>query len=102
MSSVGGDPRARFGRNVLAARKLAGLSQSQLAEKSGIHSTEISRMERGLRNPRLTTIIRLARAVGYRESAQLLVNVDPWWPSETAAAMAGIFANGKEGTVGAP
>jgi transcriptional regulator with XRE-family HTH domain len=52
-----------FASNVKALRTRRGLSQSQVGTRSGIHFTEISRIERGLRDPRLTTIVRLARAL---------------------------------------
>jgi transcriptional regulator with XRE-family HTH domain len=95
MSSVELDPRVLFGRNALAARKAAHLSQSQVAAKSGIHVTEVSRIEHGRRDPRLSTMIRLAQAVGYDELAQLLVNIDPWRPSGEAAAIAGIYTHAR-------
>lgn len=57
------DLRGLLARNVLAARKEANLSQSQVAAKATIHNTEISRIERGLRDPRMSTIVRLARAL---------------------------------------
>jgi transcriptional regulator with XRE-family HTH domain len=34
-----------------------------LARIAGTHASEISRLERGLRDPRLSTIVRLARAL---------------------------------------
>jgi transcriptional regulator with XRE-family HTH domain len=55
---------ARFAQNVRAARERAGLTQEQVADASGIHSTEVSRIERGLRDPRISTVLRLARAMG--------------------------------------
>jgi transcriptional regulator with XRE-family HTH domain len=36
---------------------------SDLARIAGTHASEISRLERGLRDPRLSTIVRLARAL---------------------------------------
>lgn len=51
-------------RNVRAQRARRGLSQSQVGKLSGIHFTEISRIECGLRDPRISTLIRLARALG--------------------------------------
>jgi transcriptional regulator with XRE-family HTH domain len=87
----GHDPRALLGRNARAARKEAHLSQSQVAAKSAIHSTEVSRIERGLRDPRLSTIIRLARAVGV-QPAQLLDGIEVWLPPSPAAAMAAAMA----------
>lgn len=50
-----------------ALRKLRGeraLSQEQLADKSGLHRTYISLLERGEKSPTLTTIVRLAAALG--------------------------------------
>jgi transcriptional regulator with XRE-family HTH domain len=52
-----------FARNVKTLRARRGLSQSQVSKLSGIHHTEISRIERGLRDPRMSTLIRLARAL---------------------------------------
>ncbi len=55
-----------FAENVAAARAASGLSQSQVSGRSGIHATEVSRIERGLRDPRLSTVVRLARALGVK------------------------------------
>jgi transcriptional regulator with XRE-family HTH domain len=44
-------------------RKDAGLSQEELADLSGIHLTHIGGLERGVRNPSYTTLVRLARAL---------------------------------------
>jgi transcriptional regulator with XRE-family HTH domain len=60
-----------FARNVKAQRARRGLSQSQVGKLSGIHFTEISRIERGLRDPRMSTLIRLARALGMPPSRLL-------------------------------
>jgi transcriptional regulator with XRE-family HTH domain len=62
---------AIFARNVAATRARQGLSQSQVSKRSGVHVTEVSRIERGLRDPKLSTIVRLARAMGV-EPARLL------------------------------
>lgn len=68
------EAREQFGRNLRGARREAGLSQEQLAERSGLHMTEISRLERGVRDPRLATVVRLARGLGVR-AADLLQDV---------------------------
>jgi transcriptional regulator with XRE-family HTH domain len=52
-----------FGANLRAARARRGLTQEQLAHASGVTSGEISRMERGVREPRITTLVRLADAL---------------------------------------
>jgi len=53
-----------LGANLREARKNLGLSQEQVAERSGVHATEVSRIEAGKRDPRVSTVERLARAVG--------------------------------------
>jgi transcriptional regulator with XRE-family HTH domain len=57
-------PEERFAANVRQLRKAAGLSQEDLAGRTGLHPTEISRLERAAREPRLGTIVRLARGLG--------------------------------------
>jgi transcriptional regulator with XRE-family HTH domain len=58
------DPTEQFSKNLRAARLRAGLSQEQLADRCDLHPTEISRLERARREPRLGTIVRVARALG--------------------------------------
>ena len=57
-------PEERFAANLRRCRKAAKLTQEQLAAKTELHPTEISRLERGVREPRLGTIVRLARGLG--------------------------------------
>jgi len=52
-----------LGSNLRAARKNLGLTQEQVAERSGVHVTEISRMEAGKRDPQVSTLLKLAKAV---------------------------------------
>lgn len=52
-----------FAQNVVTARKAQHLTQEQVSDRSGVHVTEVSRIERGLRDPRVSTLIRLARAL---------------------------------------
>ena len=54
---------AVLGTNLRAERKRLGLTQEQVAERSGVHSTEVSRIEGGKRDPKVSTLERLARAV---------------------------------------
>ena len=65
------NPREQFGRNVRDARTRAGVAQVRLAAAAGMHRTEISLLERGARDPRLSTIVRLARALGVSPAALL-------------------------------
>jgi transcriptional regulator with XRE-family HTH domain len=53
----------RFGENLTWLRKEAGLSQQATAERAGLHGVEVSLLERGLRVPRLETILKLAGAI---------------------------------------
>jgi transcriptional regulator with XRE-family HTH domain len=55
---------ARFSRNLLALRERAGISQGELAERVGLHHTQISKFENGRRAPRLPTIFAIADALG--------------------------------------
>lgn len=52
-----------FGKMVRFHRGKAGYSQEKLANRAGIHRTYIGGIERGERNPTLTMIHRLARAL---------------------------------------
>lgn len=54
---------AGFGTNLRAARERLGLTQEEVAQRSGVHSTEVSRIEAGKRDPKVSTLERLARAV---------------------------------------
>jgi transcriptional regulator with XRE-family HTH domain len=54
----------RFARNVADARRLAGLTQEEVSARSGVHPTEVSRIERGERDVRVSTVYRLAEALG--------------------------------------
>jgi transcriptional regulator with XRE-family HTH domain len=56
-------PEKRFAANLRRLRKEAGMSQEDLADRTGLHPTEISRLERAAREPRLGTIVRLARGL---------------------------------------
>jgi len=53
----------KLGPNLRAARLRLELSQEQVSERSGVHATEVSRIEAGKRDPRVSTVERLARAV---------------------------------------
>ena len=57
------EPTKRFARNLKIERKSREISQEALAAKANVHRTEISLLERGGRDPRLSTIVRLARAL---------------------------------------
>lgn len=54
-------------------RSSLGISQEELAERSGLHRTYISDIERGARNPTLRTLSRLAVALGMSASQLVLL-----------------------------
>jgi transcriptional regulator with XRE-family HTH domain len=53
----------RFGENVRAARQAKGWTQEDLAAESGLAVVQVSRVERGAREIRLTTLLRLLGAL---------------------------------------
>jgi transcriptional regulator with XRE-family HTH domain len=52
-----------LGTNLREARVRLGLTQEQVAERSGVHATEVSRIEAGKRDPKVSTLRRLAAAL---------------------------------------
>ena len=65
-------PRAgTFGALLREARLAAGLSQSELSQRSGLPKPTLSRYENGHVLPSLVTLRRLAHALGVAESALL-------------------------------
>jgi transcriptional regulator with XRE-family HTH domain len=65
------DPVERFAGNLRATRRRRALSQEALAASADLHRTEVSLLERGRREPRLSTIVRLARALDVKPAALL-------------------------------
>jgi transcriptional regulator with XRE-family HTH domain len=58
----GVDAAAQLARNLVAVRKRYGLTQEQVSDRSGVHPTEISRIENGQRDVQISTIFKLAKA----------------------------------------
>jgi transcriptional regulator with XRE-family HTH domain len=58
------DIRRQLGLNLQRARRAKEWSQEDLAFESGIHRTYISGLERGVRNPTITIIAKLATTLG--------------------------------------
>jgi transcriptional regulator with XRE-family HTH domain len=57
------EPRERFALNLRAVRTERKISQEELGNRTDLHRTEISLLERGRREPRLGTIVKLASAL---------------------------------------
>jgi len=53
----------QFGDNLARLRKRAGMSQEETSVRAGLHRTEISQLERGLRLARVDTVAKLASAL---------------------------------------
>jgi transcriptional regulator with XRE-family HTH domain len=52
-----------LGPNLREARERLGLTQEQVGQRSGVHTGEVSRIEGGKRDPQISTLERLAKAV---------------------------------------
>lgn len=61
----------QFGANVRAAREAKGWTQEVLAQEAGLATVQISRIERGVREIRLTTLIKLRSSLGVSADALL-------------------------------
>ena len=57
------DVQRRLGLNVRTLRAERGFSQEALAFESGLHRTYISGVERGVRNPTVTVVEKIASAL---------------------------------------
>ena len=64
-----------LGQNVRRAREAKEFTQEKLAEKASLDPTYISGIERGLRNPGIKNVAKLARALGLSTS-ELCQGVD--------------------------
>ena len=58
------EPEFTIIQAIIDARKNTGLTQKQLSERTGIAQADISRLENGNANPSLSTLKRLASAMG--------------------------------------
>nr|WP_278437170.1 helix-turn-helix transcriptional regulator [Brucella anthropi] len=58
------DMRKLVGQNFQRIRKEKGLTQEQIAEKTGFSQQYLSDLERGRRNPTVITLYELAQALG--------------------------------------
>jgi transcriptional regulator with XRE-family HTH domain len=66
---------AAFGQSVRQQRDSKRLTQERLAERAGLDPTYISGIERGIRNPGIKNVVRIAKALGIR-TAELCSEVD--------------------------
>jgi transcriptional regulator with XRE-family HTH domain len=57
-----------FGRTVRKARRDRDLSQEALADEAGLSAKHVGEIERANKDPRLTTVLKLASALELRSS----------------------------------
>jgi transcriptional regulator with XRE-family HTH domain len=57
-------PQERFAQNLRRRRVAVGISQEELGERTDLHRTEISLLERAGREPRFATLLKLCGALG--------------------------------------
>ena len=79
------DAHHRLAREAFDLRKGCGMTQRQLALKSGLQQAEISRIEAGNSNPTLSTIAALAQAL----DAELSLSPSSKAPRISAKSVAG-------------
>jgi transcriptional regulator with XRE-family HTH domain len=56
-------PKIRVGRNIKRLREAQDLTQEALAHRCDIHTVELARAERGVRDMRVSTVVRIARGL---------------------------------------
>ena len=68
VNSMSPTPR-QFGKRLRTLRERAGKSQGDLADKAGLSRVYLNQLEAGKRDPSLSTLTRLARALGVKLEA---------------------------------
>ncbi|MCW3024315.1 MAG: family transcriptional regulator [Conexibacter sp.] len=69
--------RMQMAANIRRTRKELGWSQETLAYEAGLHATEISRLERGMGEPRPGTVTHVADALGASSGVLLSPHEEP-------------------------
>lgn len=57
------EPKFAVGRNIRAQRKRRDLTQEELGHRAGMHPVEVGRAERGVRDLRISSVVKLARGL---------------------------------------
>jgi transcriptional regulator with XRE-family HTH domain len=63
----------RVGKRVRQLRDAKGWSQERLADEAGLHRTYLSGIERGVRNPSLRNLARIAKALSVDVGALFVI-----------------------------
>lgn len=64
-----------FGRLIVKRRQMLAISQEELAHRADLDRTYVSGLERGVRNPSLTAVVKVANGLGINP-AKLLTGLD--------------------------
>lgn len=75
-------PRHELLKEIYDRRKELGWTQTKLAEEANTHQANVSRIESGELDPRLSTIVELAEAMGTRVEIRLVPYFDDGEESE--------------------
>lgn len=79
-------PERDISRSLVRARKEAGLTQAELSRKTGICQADISRLENGSRNPSITLLNRIAKALNATLRIEFIFNKKvSGWPTSRHA-----------------
>lgn len=84
----------RFGQNLKRCRKQAKVSQEELGFRAELHRTEIGLLERGVRVPRIDTIVKIAAGLDITPAA-LLAGI-AWTPGTPGTTTYGTFSIGRD------
>jgi len=57
------EPKELVGKNIRANRKRLDITQEALAERCGLHPVELGRAERGKRDLRVSTVVKIAKGL---------------------------------------
>ena len=68
------EPEFAIIQAMIDARKLKGITQKELSERTGIAQGDISKLENGNGNPSIKTIQRLAKAMGMSVKIEFVPN----------------------------
>lgn len=83
-------------RNVKQARKRVGLSQADVAKRSGFSDSYLSEIERARRNPSAEALERIAETLGLRPY-QLLLEEDEWELRDRLETVTSMYRDLKNG-----
>ena len=57
-------PQSALGRAIMRARRRSGVTQIELARQLGMHRTQLGHVEQGRKDFQLSTMVRIADALG--------------------------------------